>query len=103
YATGGIDYYKDGRETFDNLQAVLRYNKEGMIGNFGATCANKKDGYLFKIKGSEGTVTLLTNEGFFYPETKKSTLETVDGVTGSTKIVMTKEGGIPILPEPTKD
>src|SRR5690606_1038259 len=44
FATGGIDFYKDGRETFDNLQAVLRYKEAGMIGTFGATCANKKDG-----------------------------------------------------------
>jgi len=104
YATGGIDNYKDGRETFDNIQATLRYQKEGMIGNFGATCSNERDGYLFKIKGSKGTVSLLMNEGVYYPEkdTRKE-LETVDGVTGATKITWNKEGGIPILSEPTKD
>ena len=104
YATGGIDNYKDGRETFDNIQATLRYQKEGMIGNFGATCSNERDGYLFKIKGSKGTVSLLMNDGVYYPEkgTKKE-LETVDGVTGATKITWNKDGGIPILPEPTKD
>ncbi len=104
YATGGIDNYKDGRETFDNIQATLRYQKEGMIGNFGATCSNERDGYLFKIKGSKGTVSLLMNEGVFYPEkvTRKE-LETVDGVTGATKITWNKDGGIPILPEATKD
>src|SRR5690606_13617851 len=42
YGTGGIDYYKDGRETFDNLQLALRYNEVGMIGNFGATCGNAR-------------------------------------------------------------
>jgi predicted dehydrogenase len=97
--TGGIDYYKDGRETFDNVQVVLRY-KEGMIGNFGATCGNAHEGYIFKIKGTKGTVELKVNEGFFYPESKmKKELETVDGVTGATKIEWTKEGGIPILKE----
>lgn len=104
FATGGIDFYKDGRETFDNLQAVLRYKDVGMIGTFGATCANKKDGYLFKIKGSKGTVSLLVNEGAFYPE--KETMEalrTVDGVTGASKIGWNKDGGIPILNERTKD
>lgn len=104
YATGGIDFYKDGRETFDNIQATLRYQKEGMIGNFGATCSNERDGFLFKIKGSKGTVSLLMNDGIYYPEkNNKQTLETVDGVTGATKIAWNKEGGIPILPEPTKD
>jgi predicted dehydrogenase len=102
--TGGIDYYKDGRETFDNVQTILRYNKEGMIGNFGATCGNEKDGYLFKLKGTKGTIQLLMNDGIFFPEKQtKNELETVDGVTGATKIEWNKEGGIPILKEKTKD
>ncbi|MFP5043083.1 Gfo/Idh/MocA family protein [Parasediminibacterium sp. JCM 36343] len=104
FATGGIDNYKDGRETYDNVQAVLRYNKEGMIGNFGATCSNERDGYLFKIKGTKGTVDLLMHEGVYYPEKKQQKeLQTVDGVTGSTKIEWNKDGGIPILTEPAKD
>lgn len=104
YATGGVDYYKDGRETFDNIQATLRYSKEGMMGNFGATCANERDGYLFKIKGTKGTISLLMNEGIYYPEkTTKKELETVDGVTGATKITWNTDGGFALLPEPTKD
>ncbi|MEJ6980491.1 Gfo/Idh/MocA family oxidoreductase [Pedobacter sp. P351] len=103
YATGGIDYYKDGRETFDNIQATLRYQKAGMIGNFGATCSNKRDGYLFKIKGSKGTVSLLMNQGMFYPEGNNQKSDIVDGVTGATKITWDKDGGTPILPEATKD
>ncbi|HWW42492.1 Gfo/Idh/MocA family oxidoreductase [Pedobacter sp.] len=104
-ATGGIDFYKDGRETYDNVQAVLRYSKEHMIGNFGATCANSHDGYLFKIKGSKGSISLLVDEGIYYPEkeTLKKYNQTVDGVTGATKITWNKDGGIPILTEPIKD
>lgn len=102
--TGGIDFYKDGRETFDNVQTILRYNKEEMIGNFGATCSNEKDGYLFKLKGTKGTIQLLMNDGIFFPEKEtKKELDTVDGVTGATKIEWTKEGGIPILNEKSKD
>lgn len=102
--TGGIDFYKDGRETFDNVQSVLRYNKNGMIGNFGATCANAHDGYLFRLKGSKGMISLLVNEGYFYPEKEaKKELDIVDGVTGATKIQMSKDGGIPLLKEPSKD
>lgn len=101
---GGIDYYKDGRETYDNVQAILRYNKEGMIGNFGATCGNAREGYIFKLKGTKGTVALLMNEGIFYPEAAaKKDLEIVDGVSSATKIEWNKDGGIPILKEPMKD
>jgi len=75
-----------------------------MIGTFGATCANKKEGYLFKIKGSKGTISLLVNEGAFYPEKEAvKALQTVDGVTGASKIGWNKDGGIPILNERTKD
>jgi predicted dehydrogenase len=102
--TGGIDFYKDGRETYDNVQVVLRYQQAGMVGNFGATCANSHEGYIFKIKGTKGMVSLLVNEGVFYPEPEtKKELSTVDGVTGATKIEWNKDGGIPIIKEKLKD
>lgn len=102
--SGGIDVFKDGRETYDNIQAILRYNEKGMIGNFGATCGNAHDGYLFKIKGTKGSVSLLTNTGLFYPEeSTKKDLGIVDGVSGATKIVVNKDGGIPILDKATLD
>lgn len=102
--TGGIDYYKDGRETYDNVQVVVRYAHTGMVGNFGATCGNAHDGYLFRLKGTRGTIALLMDEGIYYPE--KDTLNangTVDGVTGATKITWDKNGGIPIATGPLKD
>jgi predicted dehydrogenase len=102
--TGGIDFYKDGRETYDNVQVIMRYNKDNMIGNFGATCGNERDGYIFKIKGTKGAVHLLVSEGIFYPEKEtKKELTTVDGVAGATKIEWRDDGGIPILKEKTKD
>lgn len=102
--TGGIDFYKDGRETFDNVQVTLRYNQNNMIGNFGATCGNAYDGYLFRLKGTRGTISLLTDQGVFYPEKdSRKELETVDGVTGASKIEWNTEGGIPILKEKSKD
>src|SRR6218665_821161 len=101
---GGIDYYKDGRETYDNVQAILRYNKKGMIGKFGARCGNAKEGYIFKIKGTRGMVSLLPQEGIFYPEkdTRKE-LETVDGVSGASRIEWNTDGGMQIMKEKMKD
>lgn len=101
---GGIDHYKDGRETYDNIQVILRYDKKGMIGNFGATCGNAHEGYNFKIKGTRGTVLLLPHKAVFYPEKEtKKELETVDGVTGATKLEWNQDGGINIMNEPMKD
>lgn len=104
FGTGGIDHFDDGRETYDNVQVMLRYAAKGMIGNFGATCSNAREGYIFKIKGTKGMVSLLTDDGVFYPEaaTKKE-LQTVDGVTGATKIEWNKDGGMAIVKEKMKD
>jgi len=102
--TGGIDFYKDGRQTYDNVQVILRYDKDNMIGNFGATCGNARDGYIFKIKGTKGAVHLLVHDGIFYPEANaKNELTTVDGVTSATKVQWNKDGGINIMKEPMKD
>lgn len=105
YGIGGIDHFKDGRETFDNVQVTLRYEKDGMVGNFGATCANQYDGYSFKIKGSKGMVSLLTNEGVFYPEPEtRAELEQVDGVSGATPLIWSSDKkGVKILDHATKD
>ncbi len=104
FSTGGIDFFKDGRETYDNVQVMLRYNEKGLVGNFGSTLANEREGFIFKIKGSKGAVELLFDDGIFYPEKEtKKELETVDGVAGATKIEWNKDGGIPILNEKMKD
>lgn len=103
FSTGGIDFYKDGRETYDNVQVMLRY-KKGIVGNFGSTLANEREGFIFKIKGSKGAVELLFDDGIFYPEKEtKKQLETVDGVAGATKMEWNKDGGIKILKEEMKD
>lgn len=105
YGTGGIDNYNDGRETYDNVQVNVRYEKEGMIGNFGATCSNQHDGYSFRIKGSRGMVSLLVDDGVFYPEPEtRKELEEVDGVSGATKITWNDDKkGIPLVDSPLKD
>lgn len=103
FSTGGIDFYNDGRETYDNVQVMLRYDK-GIVGNFGSTLSNEREGFIFKIKGSKGTVELLFDEGIYYPEAEtKKQLQTVDGVAGATKLEWKKDGGISILSEPMKD
>lgn len=105
FATGGIDYFKDGRETFDNVQLLARYGQAGMVGNFGATCSNAHEGYVFKIRGNKGTVSLFFNDGYFYPEADQlAELQQVDGVSGATKLNwMADKKGIRLIDEPLKD
>lgn len=101
---GGVDNYKDGREVYDNILLSLRYNGSGMVGSFAVNSNNGRDGYLFKLKGSKGTVALLMREGTFYPEEEqKKELAVVDGVAGATKLDWAKDGGVNILNEPYKD
>ncbi len=105
YGVGGIDHYKDGRETFDNIQLSLRYEEEGMIGNFGATCSNQQEGYSFKIKGTKGMVSLLMDDGIFYPEEDiRAELQDVDGVSGATRLTWTdNKAGIKLTEGTLKD
>lgn len=104
FGTGGIDHFNDGRETYDNVQVMLRYKEKGMIGNFGATCSNAREGYIFKIKGTKGMISLLPDDGVFYPEAEaKKELQTVDGVTGATRIEWNKDGGIQMIKEKLND
>lgn len=105
YGTGGIDHFDDGRETFDNIQLNLRYADQGMVGSFGATCSNKHEGYHFKIKGTKGMVSLLMDDGVFYPEEEtRAELEQIDGVSGATKLLWADDkGGIKLVDKKTKD
>ena len=82
--TGGIDYWKDGRETYDNIHLVYAY-PNGVKATFSCLTNNAKDGYQIKIHGSKGTFIIGTNNAWFYPEGRKNvTVKDVDGVSGAT-------------------
>lgn len=81
---GGIDYWRDGRETFDNVNTLLEY-PNGMKVNCISLTANAHEGYQFKFKGSKGTIELKIDKGWhFYESLNKKELGTVDGVSGAT-------------------
>lgn len=96
---GGIDYWKDGRETFDNVNTILEY-PNGMKVNCIALTANAHDGFLIKFKGDKGTIALKIDNAEFYLEKPDMTqLGTVDGVTGATLKAIEEGKGIPIWTE----
>lgn len=98
---GGIDYWKDGRETYDNIHLIYSYPK-GVKAKFTCLTANAKDDYKIKVLGDKGTITLDYMRAWFYPENnKKKKIGNVDGVSGAT-IPWDEDKGIPIEIEHTE-
>ncbi|WP_298363462.1 Gfo/Idh/MocA family oxidoreductase [uncultured Lutibacter sp.] len=82
---GGIDYWKDGRETFDNVHLMYSY-PEGVKAKFTCINSNKRDGYQIKVIGDKGTLIINQKRAIFYPsEVKKSLIKKeIDGYSGAT-------------------
>lgn len=81
---GGIDYWKDGRETYDNINVVYAY-PNGLKANFTCLTANAKDDYKIRVFGDKGTIVLDYTKAWEYPEgTYEKKYGDVDGVSGAT-------------------
>ncbi|WP_298495970.1 Gfo/Idh/MocA family oxidoreductase [uncultured Algibacter sp.] len=82
---GGVDYWKDGRETYDNVHLIYSY-PNGVKAKFTCLTSNAKDGYQIKVIGDKGTIIIDTKNAWFYPEGKKKNkvIRDVDGVSGAT-------------------
>ncbi|WP_298533441.1 Gfo/Idh/MocA family oxidoreductase [uncultured Algibacter sp.] len=81
---GGIDYWKDGRETYDNVHLTYSY-PSGVNAKFTCLTSNAKDGYEIKVLGDKGTIVIDTSKAWFYPEGQKNkVVKDVDGVSGAT-------------------
>ena len=94
--TGGIDYWKDGRETFDNTRVIFDY-PEGVKASFTCLTSNAFEGYQIKVQGDKATIVIKPTSALIYPEmSTKKELGMVDGVSGATVPTMTKEGAIPV-------
>jgi predicted dehydrogenase len=93
---GGIDYWKDGRETFDNVNLTLRY-PSGMNVNCISLTANAHDGYMIMFKGSKGTIKMGMSDAWIYSEARtEKELGTIDGVSGATLSALAKNEGAKI-------
>lgn len=85
---GGIDYWKDGRETFDNVVVIYNYPGGEKV-TFSSTTTNAHDGEHIVIMGTEGTIEMSWDKAIYYrekvsPELAKSEGATVIGSTGET-------------------
>lgn len=54
---GGIDYWKDGREVFDNVEVVYEY-PNGIKLNYTSLTTNQYDGYYEQFMGDDGTLVI---------------------------------------------
>src|SRR5690606_28406685 len=82
-AMGGIDYWQDGRETYDNIRAVYSY-PNGVKANVSSILSNAYRGYSIRVLGTRGTIEIQRTKALAYPGRLKAELATVDGVTGAT-------------------
>lgn len=97
---GGIDYWKDGRETFDNVNVIFEY-PGGLKARFSAITTNAHEGFYIKIYGDKATIEVNRRNGqlgFIYPERPPETFLNfqVDGITGATQEAWDRQEGIPI-------
>ncbi len=102
---GGIDYWKDGRETFDNVNTIFEY-PGGVKASFQATITNAYEDVSFIIMGTEGSIVIKNEAGqvaHYFPEEKKlhnslseGELKNIDGITSATRKAWARGEGIPI-------
>ena len=68
--SGGIDYWKDGRETYDNVQVTYRY-PGGQTLSFSAITTNALEGAQLRVYGTEGSAVLTEGDGMLFYEARK--------------------------------
>ncbi len=69
-ASGGIDFWKDGRETSDNVQVIYRY-PQGTTLFFSAITTNQIDGAQSRVYGTTGSAVLTEANATLYYEPKR--------------------------------
>jgi predicted dehydrogenase len=94
---GGIDYWKDGRETYDNVHLMMQY-PNGMNAKFTSLTTNAYERYQIKIQGKTGTIIINFDGARVYLENLEEARETglVDGVSGATSEAWQRGEGAPI-------
>lgn len=105
--TGGIDYWKDGRETFDNVHALFDYPSGVKVG-FHSGTSNKYESYQMKFYGDKGTIksygmrtASIIPQGEAVSEEWKNNVDSVTGA--SIKIIGKKTDERKIKAQKTED
>lgn len=87
---GSINYWKDGRDTYDNVRTIYQYPGD-IKASFTSVLSNAYNGYNIKILGDKATVEIQREKAFIYAESTENKRGIVDGVTGAT-LALTTQG-----------
>ena len=68
--SGGVDFWKDGRETCDNVQVTFRY-PSGQTLVFSAITTNRLEGDQIRVYGTNGSAVLTETDATMYYEPKR--------------------------------
>lgn len=75
FATGGIDYYRDGREVYDNIACLYEYQIKPPQAapyvvrvNYTSLCNNAYEGAAELIMGTKGSLYLTSAKGLLFQE-----------------------------------
>jgi len=101
-ATGGIDYWKDGREVCDNVHAVFEYpGGQKMI--WSGVMSNAHFDFGEQIMGDRGTLIITIGKGLYYQEQVAKVSQgggsKENWWAGATVAKQSAQEGIPIFPE----
>jgi predicted dehydrogenase len=101
FATGGINYWKDGRETCDNVEAIYEY-PGGQKLVWSSILYNGHLEYNEQIMGDQGSLIITLGKGMYYrePVAKVSRSNGKENWwAGATVSNQAAQQGIPIFPE----
>lgn len=75
FASGGIEYFRDGREVYDNISCLYEYELNGADGktyavrvNYTSICNNAYEGAAELILGTKGSLYLTSAKGLLFQE-----------------------------------
>ena len=78
---GGVDFFKDGRETYDNVVVIYEY-PAGQKVIFSSITTNAHYGERIQVMGTEGTIDLGWDQALYYREKENSDdLVSAEGAT----------------------
>jgi len=102
---GGIDYWKDGREIYDNVQCIFEY-PGGQKLVYSSITSNAHFGPTEQIMGDEGTLELgldgPTGKGMYWREARAKVTQAGSKEQwweGATVSAEAQQKGVPIFPE----